>query len=89
MAHSKQAKKRIRQNEKRRLANKTVASSMRTAVKKLTSICEEGDQAKAQEMLPGILSKIDKAAKKGVIHKNAASRKKGQAMRAVAGAGKS
>jgi len=82
MAHSKQAKKRIRQNEKRRLANKDTASSMRTYFKKLMTAVSSGNREEAASLLPETLSKIDKAAKRNVIHDNAAARKKGQAMRA-------
>ena len=83
MAHSKQAKKRIRQNEKHRLANKATASRMRTEFKKLMTAVEAGDAAQAQAQLVLTLSRIDKAAKRHVIHRNAAARKKSQAMRAV------
>lgn len=88
MAHSKQAKKRIRQNEQRRLLNKATASRMRTEVKKLMTAVEAGDAATAQQQLALTLKRIDKAAKKNVIHWNTAARKKSQAMRAVAGIGK-
>ena len=87
MAHSKQARKRIRQNDKQRLANKVFSSSMRTAVKKLQALVAAGDAAQAKEALPSTLSKIDKAAKSNVIHANAAARKKSQMMRAVNGMG--
>ncbi len=85
MAHSKQAKKRIRTNEKRRLLNRTTSSSMRTSVKKLMATVEAGDKTKAEAELPATLSRIDKAAKKNVIHANTAARKKSQMMRAVGG----
>ena len=83
MAHSKQAKKRVTTSEKRRLRNKATSSSMRSSLKKLEGLVEAGDKEQAQAELPGTLSRIDKAAKKNVIHENAAARKKGQMMRAV------
>ena len=83
MAHSKQAKKRVRQNEVRRQRNKTTASSMRTEFKKLMTTVEGGDKGAAEQQLTATLSRIDKAAKRHVIHRNAAARKKSQAMRAV------
>ena len=52
-------------------------------MKKLLGLVEAGDKTEAQAELPGTLSRIDKAAKKNVIHANAAARKKGQMMRAV------
>ena len=83
MAHSKQAKKRIRQNEKRRLRNKTAASTMKTRCKKVLEAAAAGDGKQAEEHLSAALSSIDKAAKTHVIHANTAARKKSQIMRAV------
>ncbi|GAB4140379.1 MAG: 30S ribosomal protein S20 [Planctomycetota bacterium] len=88
MAHSKQAEKRIRQNEKARLRNKAKSSAMKTSVKKLMAAVEAGDVQKAQELLPKVTALIDKAAKASVIHANKASRKKSQIARAVAGLSK-
>ena len=80
MAHSKQANKRIRTNEKSRQENKVVTSSMRTAVKRVGKAAS-ADEANAS--LPTAMKKIDKAAKKGILHKNAAARKKSRLQRAV------
>jgi len=66
--------KRDRQNEKRRDLNRNVKSSMRTAIKKLTAAIEERDAEKAGQELKKVVPTIDKAASKGVIHKNTASR---------------
>lgn len=87
MAHSKQAKKRIRQIEKRRLHNKAMASAMRTSVKKVLAMVEEGDKDGASAVLPIACKRIDKAAKHSVIHQNNAARKKSRIMRAVAAMG--
>lgn len=84
MAHSKQATKRIRQNEKNRLANKARMSRMKTAVKGLMAAVKAGDKGKAAQLLPKVCQVIDKAAKSRVIHAHKASRHKGQVMRAVA-----
>ena len=83
MAHSNQAKKRIRQNDKRRLRNKARASRMRTEIKKFEDLVQNGDKAGAAAQLPFVVKMVDKAAKSHVIHANAAARKKGQLMRAV------
>lgn len=83
MAHSKQAKKRIRQNDGRRLHNKAIASKMRTLVKRVMTAAEGGDQTTAQDTLTQAIQAVDKAAKSRVLHKNAAARKKSQLMRAV------
>jgi small subunit ribosomal protein S20 len=72
MANIKSAKKRILQAEKRRGRNKSVRSRLRTAVKKFRSA---GDASKA-ESLPATYSEIDRAEKKGAIHRNAAARYK-------------
>jgi small subunit ribosomal protein S20 len=76
MAHSKQAQKRIRTSEKARQANKFVRSTMRSAVKKAAASASAADQARAQRA-------IDKAAKKGVVHKNTAARKKSRLAKAL------
>ena len=83
MAHSKQANKRIRTSEKKRVDNKSRMSRMKTETKKLLAAVAAGDKAKAQEMLPLVCKRIDKAAKQNVIHRHTASRRKGQAMKAV------
>jgi small subunit ribosomal protein S20 len=76
MAHSKQALKRIRTNDKSRQANKSTRSAMRTAVKKAAKTAQPEDLGKA-------MKNLDKAAKKGVIHRNAAARKKSRLARAA------
>ncbi|MEE2888112.1 MAG: 30S ribosomal protein S20 [Planctomycetota bacterium] len=83
MAHSKQARKRIRQSERRSEANKNTASSMRTYCKKVMAAVADGDKSAAEAMLPVAMKRIDKAAKQSVIHANAANRKKRQVMKAV------
>ena len=83
MAHSKQAKKRVRQTATHTERNKTTASAMRTWFKKCMAAVEAGDKAGAESLLPITMKHIDKAADRNVIHKNAAARKKRQAMKAV------
>jgi small subunit ribosomal protein S20 len=72
--------KRNRQNEKRRLRNKAVRSEMKTRVRTALRTAEAGgdDAAEAVRMA---VKRIDKAAAKGVIHKNAAARRKSRLMR--------
>ncbi len=69
MANHLSAKKRIRQNESRRLNNKYHARTTRNAVRKLKSTT---DKAEATEMYPKVASMLDKLAKTNVIHKNKA-----------------
>ena len=78
MATSKQSQKRIRTNEKSRVANKAVRGSMKTAVK---SVQNASDTKNAPAQLAFAMKKLDKAAKAGVIHKNAAARRKSRLAR--------
>ena len=75
MAKTKSAEKRIRQSEKRRERNIIVKSQVKTAVKKLLLAVESRNLEKSKVSLEKAISVIDKAAAKGVIHKNTASRK--------------
>lgn len=85
MANIKSQKKRILTNEKARLRNKAVKSSLRTHVRKFNEAVAEGDTAKAQDLAKTATRALDKAVTKGVIHKNqAANRKSAIAMKAAA-----
>ena len=84
MAHSKQSRKRIRQNDKRRLRNKAKSSEVKTILKRLQEVVSKGDKAAATAMLPLVCKKIDKAAKSSVLHKNTAARRKSLVARMVA-----
>ncbi len=75
MANIKSAKKRIITSRKRQARNKAVKSEIKTMVKKVRAAIETGDKAVAQAALTAAESKIDKAATKGVLHKNTAARK--------------
>jgi len=84
MANHKSAEKRIRQSEKRRAVNRQNKSAMRTEIKRLRSALTLGDAKTAKEMLPEVVSIIDRSIQKGVLHKNAASRYKARLTRRVA-----
>jgi len=75
MPNHKSAEKRVRQNERRRVVNRSNRSRLRTAVKELRSALEKGGK-NATELLPTTVSEIDKAVQKGVLHRNAAARHK-------------
>lgn len=75
MAHHKSAKKRILTNAKKRSRNQAYISSVRTAVKKLRTAAEKGIQAEVQTLLQDAQSLLHKAASRGLIHRNTASRK--------------
>jgi small subunit ribosomal protein S20 len=76
MANIKSQIKRNRQNEARRQRNKSERSRLRTLTKRLTDALEAGDQDAAQEAYRDAAQAYDKAAAKGIIHKNKASNKK-------------
>ena len=76
MANIKSQKKRIKTAEKARLRNRAVRSSLKTAVKKVRVAVEEGDRDLAQRLTNDACRKLDKAASKGVIHKNQAAERK-------------
>ena len=82
MANIKSQKKRIKTNEKARQRNVAVKSALKTAVRRVRSAAEAGDAAAASTALEVAAKQLDKAASKGVIHKNqAANRKSGMAQR--------
>jgi small subunit ribosomal protein S20 len=76
VANIKSQLKRIKTNEKRRVRNKSVKSSVKTAIRKFREAAEAGDKDKAIELLRDASKKLDKAAGKGVIHANQAANKK-------------
>ncbi len=84
MANIKSAKKRVEVSKKRYEKNKAVKSSVKTAIKKVDAAVAAGDKAAAQAALLNATSVIDKAATKGVYHKNNASRKVSRLAKAVA-----
>lgn len=75
MANHKSALKRIRQTAKRTERNRHVRSTMRTHIKRVRVAVEAGDKDLAQQELLLAIRKIDKAASKGVIHRNQAGRR--------------
>jgi small subunit ribosomal protein S20 len=84
VANIKSQKKRILTNEKARQRNKAVKSSLKTSVRKFNAAAEVGDAEQATALAREASRKLDKAASKGVIHKNqAANRKSAIAQRAA------
>ena len=76
MANIKSQIRRNRQNEARRARNKSVRSYLKTKTKRFTDALEGGDAHAAREALEVASREFDKAAAKGVIHKNKAANKK-------------
>jgi small subunit ribosomal protein S20 len=84
VANIKSQIKRNRQNEKRRLRNKAVKSSLKTAIRKFREAADQGNADEATALMRAASRQLDKAVSKGVIHKNqAANRKSAIAKRAA------
>jgi len=84
VANIKSQLKRIKTNEKRTERNKAVKSELRTWVRKFREAAASGDADAANDALRVASTKLDKAAAKGVIHKNQAANKKSTMARKVA-----
>jgi small subunit ribosomal protein S20 len=80
LANTASAIKRVRQESKRRARNRAVKSRMRTFVKHANDAIEQGDRVLALDAVRTAISEIDRAASKGVIHSNNASRSKSRLM---------
>lgn len=78
MPNIKSAEKRVNVSATKKLQNQKIRSQMATAIKKFNATISDGNVELAKELLPIASSKIDNAAVKNVIHKNAANRKKAQ-----------
>ncbi|HOX37306.1 MAG TPA: 30S ribosomal protein S20 [Candidatus Brocadiia bacterium] len=76
MAHTKSARKTLRQDAKRRFRNKTRKTQMRNQMRKLRTSVEHGELDAAKAQLPVVYKYIDRAASQGAIHKNQAARRK-------------
>ena len=83
MANIKSQQKRILTNERRRLRNQSVRSALRTAVRGFREAVDAGEKDKAAELLATTNRQLDKAATKGVIHKNQAANRKSALARAL------
>ena len=80
---NKSAEKRNRQSEKRRLQNKSEKTAIRSSAKKVLMAAEGKDRAAADTALKDMIKRIDTAARKGVVKKNAAARKKSRMQRLI------
>ena len=84
MANTRSAAKRARQTAARTLQNKSVLTGIKSQQKKLNAAIAGGDKSKIEAELAVFSSHLDKAAKRGVVHKNFAGRKKSRTVHAVA-----
>ena len=76
MPNHKSAEKRVRQSERRRLINRSNRTHLRGSIKKLRTALDGGNAKEITALLPATVSEIDKAVKKGALHRNAAARHK-------------
>ncbi|MBO2520610.1 MAG: 30S ribosomal protein S20 [Clostridia bacterium] len=76
MPNTRSAAKRVRSSQARRLYNRSIKSRVRTLVKKFEQAVQSGEKELAVERYRAAASALDKAAAKGVVHKNLAARKK-------------
>lgn len=83
MPNIQSAKKRVKVSEKKNLRNRMVKSGVKTSIRKLTTAVAKDPQAAAAQYV-ATTSAIDKAVSKGIIHKNAANRKKARLAKLVA-----
>ena len=83
MANSPQARKRARQNEKRRRHNASFRSMVRTSIKKVRAAIDQKDKKAAAAAYQAAVPVIDRMADKGIIHKNKAARHKSRLNTAI------
>ena len=76
MAHSLSAKKRVRQNVRRKTLNKSRRSQVKTQVKRFEAVLSEGNVATAEEQFRATVKRLDKAGTTSTMHKKTAARKK-------------
>ncbi|MCX5644517.1 MAG: 30S ribosomal protein S20 [Phycisphaerae bacterium] len=76
MAHSLSAKKRVRQNVRRKTLNRSRRSQVKTQVKRLEAVLDEGNVATAEEQFRTLVKKLDKTGTTSTMHKKTAARKK-------------
>jgi small subunit ribosomal protein S20 len=84
LANIKSQIKRNKQNEKRRVRNRVYAGRARTFIKKAQQAIADGSQEQAAEATRLAISALDKAAEKGILHKNNVARRKSRLMKRLA-----
>jgi len=85
MPHTRSAKKSLRKNRKRRLANRSVKKSLKTQIKQVLVVAESGALEDLKKEYNLAAKKLDKAAARRVIHPNLAARKKSQLAKLIHG----
>jgi small subunit ribosomal protein S20 len=85
MANIDSQKKRILRSERERLENRRYTSTIKTYFRRLEGLVQSGDETEAQAAHRELVSTIDKAVKRGALHRNNGARKKARAARVRAG----
>lgn len=88
MPHSRSAKKRVRQNRRRRLRNRSTKTFIKTKAKKLTGAIGEGSLETAKAEYMTIVKALDRAARKHIIHPNLAARRKSRLLKKLSTTGR-
>ena len=89
MANIRSAKKRIRSDSRKAIRNRAKKSDLNTSIRNAREALSGNDFEAAQEELMSAVSKLDRAAEKGVIHRNNAARRKSRLMKGFAKISKS
>ena len=84
MAHTASAKKRMRQSRKQRIRNRALVGNLKAQLKKTALALASGNVETARAEVATAVKRLDKAATKGVLHQNAASRRKSRLMTKLA-----
>ncbi|MCK5579972.1 MAG: 30S ribosomal protein S20 [Candidatus Omnitrophica bacterium] len=84
MPQRRSAIKELRKNRKNRLHNLDIKTDLKKTIKKFTASVEQKNSEEAKENLKTVYKKIDKAAKRNILHQNTASRRKSKFSKAVA-----
>jgi small subunit ribosomal protein S20 len=87
MPNTASAKKRLRQNAKRRLCNRSIKSRVRSQIRRVREAVASGDAAQAEAEFRMAVRRLDQAAGKNLMHKNAAARSKSRLSKLVKSAG--
>ena len=88
MPHSRSAKKRVRQNRKRRLDNRSNKTFIKTKSKKLAGAVTEGNMDAAKAEYQTLVKALDRAARKRIIHPNLAARRKSRLLKKLSATGR-
>lgn len=83
MPNTKSAMKAMRQNERRRARNLKTKDQFKSAIKEVRKLIAENKKTEASAAMKRVMSALDKATKKGVVHKNTASRRKSRLAKAI------